>query len=163
MQFSTKGSANCVWTTMLWKATRSRNSSLPASELGGGDSLPTANCARTTRLSGRGAGRQSPEVPKNICAMIRSSGSANLAKVHACAFPFLEMTVGNIDSVPIRSTAKQFCNNDIKMKAQVMVHGALHYFANEDLELIDKSTKSAYNDAFLSAALSLVHVRWSER
>jgi hypothetical protein len=60
--------------------------------------------------------------------MIRSSGSANLAKDHDCSFSFLEMTGVNSDSVPIPSAFKQACANDMQMEAQVMVHGTRHDF-----------------------------------
>jgi hypothetical protein len=92
---------------------------------------------------------------ETFCAMIRSSGSANLAKVNDCSFSFLEITGGNTDSVPIGSAVKQFCNNDMKMEAQVMVHGALRDFTKEDLALINKSAKSAYNDAFSLAGFAI--------
>jgi hypothetical protein len=53
------------------------------------------------------------------------------------------MTVPNTDSIPIRSAAKQFYNNDMKMEAQVIVHGSVHDFTKEDLAAINKSANSA--------------------
>jgi hypothetical protein len=106
-------------------------------------------------LLGMELGGTHQKFQETFCAVIRSSGSANLAKVHDCSFSFLEMTGGNTDSVPIRSAVKQFCNNDMKMEAQVMVHGALHDFTKEDLALINKSAKSAYNDAFSSTGFAI--------
>jgi hypothetical protein len=43
----------------------------------------------------------------------------------------------------------------MKVEAQVMVRGILHDFTKEDLALINKSAKSAYNDAFSSGGLAI--------
>jgi hypothetical protein len=106
-------------------------------------------------LLGMELGETHQKFQETFCAMIRSSGSANLAKVHDCSFSFLEMAGGNTDSFPIKSAVKQACNSDMKIEAQLMVHGTLHDFTKEDLALINKSVKSAYNDAFSLAGFAI--------
>jgi hypothetical protein len=65
------------------------------------------------------------------------------------------MTDDNTVSIPVRSSVEQACSNDMQMEAQVMVHGTLHDFTEEDIALINTSVESAYNDAFSSAGFSI--------
>lgn len=85
-----------------------------------------------------------------FCAKLRGSGSDALAKVRECSFSFLDMPGQPEDNLPLQSSSSE------NTEAQLVLQGAINTdFSDKDLQIIDESIMSAYNEAFASAGFQL--------
>ena len=90
-----------------------------------------------------------------FCAELRGSSSKILAEVRDCSFSFLDMPGQPHDNLPMSIQSSNGENTEV----QLVLQGTLGDLSEKDMEIIDESIVSAYNEAFASAGFKLESVQ----
>jgi hypothetical protein len=85
-----------------------------------------------------------------FCAGLRESGSDALTEARDCSFSFLNMPGQAEENLPIVEQS-----NGQNSEAQLTLQGTLNDLSEKDLQVLDESIVSAYNEAFSSAGYKL--------